>query len=86
MASDTPCLVLERRDPTRNIARFYTLSVHTCLFGGATLVRQWGRIGMPGRCRIELHDTAETASQALNRWLRRKQARGYQIRPIGNLG
>ena len=37
-------LVLERRDPSRNMARFYVLAIEPTLFGDAALVREWGRM------------------------------------------
>jgi hypothetical protein len=50
-------LMLERRDASRNMARFYVLAIEPTyvlaieptLFGDATLVREWGRIGSTGR-------------------------------------
>jgi predicted DNA-binding WGR domain protein len=38
-------LVLERRDPARNMARFYVLTIEPTLFGDTALVREWGRLG-----------------------------------------
>src|SRR2546430_13587584 len=35
-------LVLERRDPARNMARFYVLTIEPTLFGDTALVREWG--------------------------------------------
>ncbi|QRG10307.1 WGR domain-containing protein (plasmid) [Xanthobacter dioxanivorans] len=40
---------LRRIDPSRNMARFYMLTVQPSLFGEWCLVREWGRIGSPGR-------------------------------------
>jgi predicted DNA-binding WGR domain protein len=74
-------LVLDRRDPDANMARFYVLSIEASLFGDATLIREWGRIGTAGQRKIELHDSKETALEALKMWLRRKQSRGYVARP-----
>ncbi|MGY4437513.1 WGR domain-containing protein [Bradyrhizobium sp. LM2.3] len=37
-------LVLERRDPARNMARFYVLTIEPTLFGDTALVREWGRV------------------------------------------
>ena len=55
MSQDTiQYLVLDRCDPTRNMARYYVLSIEPSLFGDVTLVRQWDRIGQPGQRRIEL--------------------------------
>jgi predicted DNA-binding WGR domain protein len=41
-------LHLCRIDPAANMARFYQMVVQRDLFGGATLTREWGRIGSPG--------------------------------------
>ena len=46
--------VLERIDRTKNIARFYVLSIEPTLFEDLALVRRWGRIGSAGRERIRL--------------------------------
>jgi predicted DNA-binding WGR domain protein len=42
---------LERREPARNIQRFYAISVTRTLFGSWAMVREWGRIGQPGTVR-----------------------------------
>ena len=41
-------LVLERVDRTKNMARYYVLSVEPTLFAESSLVRRWGRISGPG--------------------------------------
>jgi predicted DNA-binding WGR domain protein len=38
-------VILERIDPTKNVARYYVLSVEATLLARDTLVRRWGRIG-----------------------------------------
>ena len=38
-----------RVDPDRNMRRFYALDLQPDLFGGCTLVHEWGRIGLAGR-------------------------------------
>ncbi|WP_244627239.1 WGR domain-containing protein [Microvirga tunisiensis] len=73
-------LVLDRRDPDANMARFYVLSIEESLFGDASLIREWGRIGTKGQRRVELHESTSRAAEALETWLRRKQRRGYRIR------
>ena len=73
-------LVLDRCDPAQNMSRFYVLSIEQSLFGDATLVREWGRIGRPGRRRIEVHESEGKAVESLERWLQRKRRRGYQVR------
>jgi predicted DNA-binding WGR domain protein len=75
-------VVLDRCDPSRNMARFYVLSIEQSLFGDATLVREWGRIGKPGRRRIEVHENEGRAIESLEKWLRRKRRRGYQVRGV----
>ena len=73
-------LVLERVDRTKNMARYYVLSVEPTLFAELSLVRRWGRIGGVGRTRIDLHASPPLAQIALNTWLERKRRRGYQLR------
>jgi predicted DNA-binding WGR domain protein len=73
-------LVLERRDPSCNMARFYVLAIESTLFGDAALVREWGRIGSLGRRRLDLHADMATAAEALDVWLDRKARRGYRVR------
>lgn len=80
MSEKLNLLVLERCDPSRNLSRFYILRVEPSLFGEPTLVREWGRIGRRGRQRIEFHSTEDSAAEALETWLRRKQRRGYRVR------
>ena len=72
-------LVLERIDRTKNMARYYVLSVEPTLFADhCPLVRRWGRIGGAGRTRIDLHASPPLAQIALNTWLERKRRRGYR--------
>ena len=40
---------MRRIDPTRNMARFYEVSLEPSLFGTWAVVRRWGRIGCQGR-------------------------------------
>ncbi len=76
-------LVLDRQDPAANMARFYVLSIEGSLFGDTALIREWGRIGAPGRRKIELHESRGAALETLETWLRRKQRRGYRLRALG---
>src|ERR1700722_11908838 len=46
---------LIRVSPERNEHRFYRLEVWPDLFGRALLVRHWGRLGTPGRRRLDPH-------------------------------
>jgi predicted DNA-binding WGR domain protein len=69
--------LIHRRDPARRMARFYALGVQADLWSGCSLIREWGRIGRPGRVRVDPHaelTIAETAAQQLEASKRR---RGY---------
>ncbi|MDF2810056.1 MAG: polymerase [Microvirga sp.] len=69
-------LVLDRRDPSCNMARFYVLAIEPNLFGSTTLIREWGRIGRRGQRRVEFHDNWMKAAEELAMWLRRKCKKG----------
>jgi len=69
---------LERIDRTRNLARYYRLSVVETLFGDWALVREWGRIGRNGQSRNEWFVDADEARRALEAFARGKQKRGYR--------
>jgi predicted DNA-binding WGR domain protein len=73
-------LYIERRDPGRNMARFYALSIETTLFGQTCLVRRWGRIGTAGRTVQHSFDEEEQAVGLFLELLRAKRMRGYQPR------
>lgn len=76
--TETPTeIVLHRVDPARNMARFYRLSIEPNLFGGSSLVRNWGRIGAPGQSKLEFFDDDDATRCAMGRIARRKLARGY---------
>ena len=73
-------VILERIDPTKNVARYYVLSVEATLFARNTLVRRWGRMGSTARQRLEFVDSRDSAGLALETWLARKRRRGYLLR------
>ncbi|MGK6314726.1 WGR domain-containing protein [Neorhizobium sp. DT-125] len=76
-------LLLTRRDPSRNMARFYMLTVEPDLFNGVALTRNWGRIGTKGRFRIELFGSRQEAEGRLAAIANRKVRRGYRMAPEG---
>jgi predicted DNA-binding WGR domain protein len=70
---------LERRDPTRNLARFYAVSIEPTLFNEWSVVCRWGRIGSHGgQRRIETFVSADAARSAAHTITTRKQRRGYR--------
>lgn len=75
--NDYEPLHLRRVDVARNMARFYVLSIQPTLFGGASLVRAWGRIGTNGREKIETFDETADAGHAFARLEQSKRHRGY---------
>lgn len=71
---------LERIDPSRNMARYYTLAVEVTLFEDFACTRGFGRIGSRGGwIMIGLFDSQASAEAELQALLRRKQARGYRL-------
>lgn len=69
---------LRRIDPSRNMRRFYTLAIQPTLFGGASVVRHWGRIGTNGRSKMETFDNDGDAANVSIRLERTKRRRGYR--------
>ncbi len=68
---------LRRVDATRNMARFYMLSLEPTLFGEVAVLRHWGRIGTRGRQVSSLHASIAEAEAALARQIVRRMKRGY---------
>ena len=77
-------IYLERREPARNIQRFYAITVTRTLFGSWALVREWGRIGQGGTVRETWFETEGAARAAGEQWRERKEKRGY--RAVGRAG
>ena len=69
---------LERREPARNIQRFYAITVTRTLFGSWAMVREWGRIGQPGTVRETWFETETAALAAGEKVRQRKEKRGYR--------
>ena len=69
---------LTRTDPTRNMARFYTMSVQPTLFGEWALLREWGRIGSAGRLVSSRFASEQEAALAMAEYLKAKLSKGYE--------
>jgi len=76
-------LYIERTDATKNMARFYTMSIEPTLFGQACLTRSWGRIGASGQSLTHHFDREQDAVLLFLDVLRRKRRRGYRPRMPG---
>jgi predicted DNA-binding WGR domain protein len=70
-------ITLHRTDPDRNMHRYYRLDVQPDLFGAWGVVREWGRIGQPGRLRIDPYPTVAQAEERMHVHAAAKQGRGY---------
>ena len=68
---------LRRIYPTQNIRRFYLMQVQPDLFGGTSLIREWGRIGSARRVLVKHHADEGEAVTALLAMARAKARRGY---------
>ncbi|WP_298971773.1 WGR domain-containing protein [uncultured Roseobacter sp.] len=68
---------IERVDAEANMFRFYRLRLLPDLFGGVSLLREWGRIGTQGRQRVDLFEDAGQAAQALFAIYDDKKRKGY---------
>ena len=73
----SPVYRFRRIDATRNMARFYMLSLEPTLFGEVAVLRHWGRIGGRGRQALSLHATLAEAETVLVQQVARRRRRGY---------
>ena len=77
MTDGSDTLYLERRDPARNMARYYMLSIEHDLFDSVLAVRRWGRIGLWSRQVALPCADRETARTILSGVAAAKRRRGY---------
>ena len=73
-------LFVERRDTSRNMARFYALSIEPTLFGDVCLIRRWGRIGTRGQIKAMSFAREDEALALFAKIQRQKARRGYRER------
>lgn len=76
---------LTRRDPSRNLARFYRMLIVPTLFGEWVLLREWGRIGSGGTVRADPYPSAGAALLGMQWIVRAKIRRGYHARGLPEL-
>ena len=77
MIAQPYALRIERRDPARNMARYYVLSIQPTLFGEIQLTRRWGRIGAQGQSLNQVFNREGDAVRLFLELLRQKRKRGY---------
>lgn len=71
---------LTHLDAAKNRCRFYAVIVVPELFGGWSVVREWGRLGSPGTLRSVSFDQEQEARAAEQRSIRRRLRNGYTVR------
>jgi predicted DNA-binding WGR domain protein len=83
--SDDPAMIaqpyhlyIERTDLSKNMARYYAMSIEPTLFDDCCLTRRWGRIGSRGQKMVHHFDREEEAVRVFLDVLRRKRMRGYR--------
>lgn len=74
---DPEHIYLERIEPSRNMSRYYTMSVQLTLFGELSLVRRWGRIGTSEALKVDTFTDLAALIKFRARLLARKLARNY---------
>lgn len=82
MPDRTDEIYIERKDPARNMARFYALSIEPTLFGEICLVRRWGRIGTHGQTKTRCFASNTEATTQFAEIHQQKTRRGYRERLI----
>lgn len=70
---------LRRIDPAKNMRRFFLMTVQRDLFGGATLIKEWGRIGAAGKVVQDHHPDEGKAVDALAELAQQKFKSGYRM-------
>jgi len=78
-------LYVERTDRTKNMSRFYAMSIEPNLFGETCLTRRWGRIGAKGQMMIHHFEREQDAVLLFLHLTRQKRSRGYRTLPSNNL-
>lgn len=68
---------LRRVDPSRNMSRFYAMTIERTLFGEFALVREWGRIGRGGHTKSTVFSSGLDAEYLFNILRFKKCRRGY---------
>lgn len=74
-------LYVERIDASKNMARYYAMTIEPNLFGEACLIHRWGRIGARGQRREHHFAREEEAVRLFLQLLRKRRSRGYRPKP-----
>jgi len=71
---------LVRSDRHANMHRYYAMRLQPDLFGGCSLIREWGRVGSGGQIRYQTYRHEGQAIDALLAFSRLKERKGYMVR------
>ena len=74
-------IYLEKRDPQKNVHRFYAMYITPTIFGDWSLIRRWGRIGSQGAVLENWFGTEQEAINEEQKILKSKEKHGYQPSP-----
>lgn len=66
-----------RIDAAKNIRRFWLSVVTPTMFGGWSVLREWGRIGSPGRVQLRTFGSEEEAQRAEQQGIKKRLRHGY---------
>ena len=65
-------------DHDKGSYRFYYADLWPDLFGGVSIMREFGRIGQPGTLKLDSYTDPDQAEAALHKIVRRKKRKGYR--------
>ena len=75
-------VALTNIDQTKNRRRFYSVQIIPTLFGEWSIMREWGRIGSPGRVTMESFSSEDEARRAERITVRLRERHGYVARQL----
>ena len=64
-------------NPEENRNRYYHITVQPGLFGGFTVIREWGRIGTKGKHKTQTFETEKQTEKEIQKVLRVRERHGY---------
>ena len=73
---------MTQSNPFAHRNRYYLMRTLPTLFDEWVLLREWGRIGSPGRVRRDRHRTESEAVIALTKLAKQKHRRGYALQEM----
>ena len=75
--NELSCVTLRKVDPSKNMARQYSVAVCRDLFGTPVVVCRWGRIGRAGRTNQRVCGSLEEAQALAEELVEKRSRRGH---------